>query len=362
MGSKENYEDEYEDVINIDLKKYIKIFFPHWKKIIIWGVIGGFVGIFIAFSKPKTYVSTTVFAPELTNRVNSGGLTSLASLAGLSANMMTVTDAMHTDVYPAIVTSPNFIVGLLNEQVEFYHKDTLVHTDLYDYYLNYTKSPWWSAIISFPFTVIGFIKDKINNEPEEMSGHSEINPIRLTREQAGIVAGIKKSISASIEKKSYIITINVKTQNKFVSSALANAITKHLEQFVKDYRTAKNKENVKYFEILERQTQEDYLNKQEKYALYLDSNQSIFSKKGLVEQQNLQNEMNLAYQIYNQTAQNLMNSKAKLQLHSPVLVIIQPGMVPLKGSPSKMKYMILFGILAAIICCGRILINDTFKK
>ena len=65
------------------------------------------------------------------------------------------------------------------------------------------------------------------------------------------------------------------------------------------------------------------------------------------EQERLQNEMNLSFQLYNTCAQQLQAAKAKVQLETPVFTIINPPQVPLKRSkPSKVT------ILAACIFLG----------
>ena len=68
----------------------------------------------------------------------------------------------------------------------------------------------------------------------------------------------------------------------------------------------------------------------------------------MVQQQQLQNEVQLRYQMYSQTAQNLMNAQAKVQQEAPVLVVIQPGIAPQRGKPSKTKLVLLWLVIGAL--------------
>ena len=80
----------------------------------------------------------------------------------------------------------------------------------------------------------------------------------------------------------------------------------------------------------------------------MDSNVGSVSKSSQVHQQHLQNEAQLRYQLYNQTAQSLLAARAKVQQESPVLVVLQPGIAPHIGKPSKVKLTILWFILGGL--------------
>ena len=74
------------------------------------------------------------------------------------------------------------------------------------------------------------------------------------------------------------------------------------------------------------------------------------------EQERLQNDMNLAYQVYSQVANQLQVARAKVQEEKPVFAVVEPAVVPL--FPSGMgKYMLLFGFVAVIVTMGWLLIK-----
>ena len=88
----------------------------------------------------------------------------------------------------------------------------------------------------------------------------------------------------------------------------------------------------------------------------MDQNQAL-SRKSFERRRRLQNEMSLAYSLYNQTAQQLQLARAKVQESTPVYAIVQPATVPLKPSkPSKI--MILVG---CVFLAGAAAV-DTFRR
>ena len=325
---------------SIDFGKYIRLLLGNWKKILLWAFIGSLFGIMIGFSKPKEFVSSAVVAPELVTRGSSSGLSSLASLAGFNMNTLAMTDAMHPDLYPEIIKSQNFMIDLFDMPVTVETRDSVVHTDLYDYMVNYTKAPWWGAIFGFPHVAMDWVKGLFIN----------VSRVRLTKEQERVALALTKSIAATVEKRTYVLKIKVKMQDRVIAAEVANRIIDNLKAFVIEYRTEKAQESVDYYQAVEEETRAEYLKAQREYSRYVDSHKGFVMQSSMVEQQRLQNEASLKFQMYNQTAQNLLMARAKVQLEAPVLVVIQPGMAPHKGSPSKVKLAMLWFVLGAMFC------------
>ena len=74
--------------------------------------------------------------------------------------------------------------------------------------------------------------------------------------------------------------------------------------------------------------------------------------------------MTLAYNLYNQTAQQLQLAKAKVQENTPVYTVVQAATVPLRASkPSKPMILIGFVFLAGVASVGWIVfVRDLFAQ
>lgn len=346
--------DEFDDFNEIprepvDFMLYFKKILRSWKKILLFAFGGAAIGIVIGLSTPRVYTSKAIVAPELVTRSTAGGLSSLASLAGVNINNMALTDAMHPDMYPVIIHSTNFYLKLFDLPVEVATKDSLVHTDLYDYMLNYSKKPWWGVLFGLPQLAIHGVKSLFTKEEEEEEGHAHVDSLRLTRQQEMIVRALSKDITATVEKRSYVLTLKVTMQDPVIAANLANAVIDNLRDFVVSYRTEKARENVEYYQRLNQETRDEYLKAQRALAYYMDTHHNIIDKSTMVYQQQLQNEAQLRYQMYSQTAQNLMSAEAKVQQEAPVLVVIQPGIAPKLGKPSRAKLAILWFLLGTVL-------------
>lgn len=157
--------------------------------------------------------------------------------------------------------------------------------------------------------------------------------------------------------------MTVTMQDPLISASLTDTIMHSLQNYITDYRTNKARHDLAYMEKLYKEAKQEYMEAQEKYASFVDANQSIVLLSFRAEQERLQNEMNLAFQVYTQVAQQLQMAKAKVQEITPVYTVVQPATVPLNAAkPSKMLILVAFVFLAGVISVGWILFVKDFIK
>lgn len=308
--------------------------------------VGLVVGLVVAFSIPKEYTTTIKLAPEFSDGAKaSGGLGALASMAGLSTGS-SGSEAVQPMLYPDIVSSVPFTVGLFDVPVTA-DKGKL-HSTVRQYLEEETSSPWWGALMSIPGAVIGGVKSIFTSE-DEAAPSDTINMFNLTTDENNIVTALTERVSADVDTKTSIITLSVTMQDPMVSAMLADTVAERLKAYVTSYRTNKAREDLKYAKLLNDEAQKDYYEAQQRYADYMDKNQGIVLRSGRTEQERLQNESALAFNLYNTTSQRLQAAKAKVQEITPVYTVLQPATVPLRPSkPSKALILVGFIFLAAV--------------
>ena len=304
--------------------------------------VGVILGIIIALSIPKQYTVTVTLSPEMGGDKAGGGLASLASsfLGGSNSNSP---DALNATLAPDIVASTPFILELFNTKVQTL--DGKLDTTLVAY-LDEQKSPWFSYIIKAPGMAIGAIKSLFS---EEIDTATVLNPFQLTKDEFDKVDGLRKVLSADVDTKTAMTTISVTLQDSKVTAIVADSVVAKLQQYIIDYRIKKAKEDCAYLEQLYKERQQEYYDAQSKYAHYFDSNRNIAFQSVRAEQERLQNDMNLAYQVYSQVAQQLQVARAKIQEEKPVFAVVEPATIPLQSSGMSRK-MIVVGILFLIVC------------
>lgn len=308
--------------------------------------IGLVVGLVVAFSIPKEYTTTIKLAPEFSDGNKAGGgLGALASMAGLSTGS-TGSEAVQPMLYPDIVSSVPFTVGLFDVPVTA--DNGKLHSTVRQFLEEETSAPWWGAVMGLPGTIIGGVKSIFVSE-EETAPSDTINMFNLSRKENDIVTALTERVSADVDTKTSIITLTVTMQDPMVSAMLADTVAERLKAYVTSYRTNKAREDLKYAKLLNDEAQKDYYEAQQRYADYMDKNQGIVLRSGRTEQERLQNESALAFNLYNTTSQRLQAAKAKVQEITPVYTVLQPATVPLRPSkPSKALIFVGFIFLAAV--------------
>lgn len=326
--------------------------------------VGVVLGIIIALSIPKQYTVTVTLSPEM-NGDKAGGLASLASSFLGGGTTSSSNDALNVTLAPDIVASTPFILELFNTRVQTLNGE--LDTTLIAY-LGEQKQPWWRYIKAAPGMAIGAIKSLF---AEEADTTATLNPFQLTEKETAKVKGLRQSILAEVDKKTAMTTITVTLQDPKVTAIVADSVVAKLQQYIIDYRIKKAKEDCAYLEELYKERQQEYYNAQSKYAHYFDTNRNIAFQSVRAEQERLQNDMSLAYQVYSQVAQQLQVARAKIQEEKPVFAVVEPATIPLQPSGTSRK-IIFVGVLFLVICAtgGWILlgvpqwkkINNTLKS
>ena len=320
------------------------------------------VGLVVAFSIPKEYTTKVTLAPESSGgKSGLGSMGALAAMAGINLGSSSGEDALSPELYPDIISSTPFLTGLFDVKVT--DKKKRLQTTLYDYLDEHQKSPWWGVVISAPFKALGWAVSLLKGEPEK-KGISKLDPFNLSPDESQIAKSLSGRIAITIDKKTGITTLAVTMQDPLISAALTDTVMLRLQNYITDYRTNKARHDLAFSEKLFKEAKENYYVAQQKYARFADGNQDIILQSYKAEQERLQNEMSLAYNVYNQVAQQLQMAKAKVQEITPVYTVVQPATVPLQPEkPNKMMILVGFVFLAAVGTIGWILfIKDLLKE
>lgn len=337
-----------EDEMEIDLMEYARKLWTARKLLLQVAGIAVIVGVVIALTTPKQYTASVTLAPEASK--GGGGLSGIASMLGVGGmSMGNEADALNIQLYPNIVASTPFILDLMDTPVKTIDEEQL-DTTLVGYLKEYTSKSLIGTVISLPFKAISGVMSLFKAEEEE-TGEKAINPFHLTNEQARTVSSLKGKIAANVDKKTGVTTVTVTMQDPLVAAIITDTVVVKLKEHITKYRVSKAEEDCKYWEQLNEQRKNEYYAKQKDYAEYVDANQNVILQSVRIEQERLQNDMNLAYQVYSNVAAQLQMAKAKVQEAKPVFAVVEPASVPLRPSGTSRK-MILIGTVFLFVAAA----------
>ena len=351
----------FDDEQEIDIMELISKLWKNRTMIIKWCIAGAIIGLVVGFSIPKTYTSSVTFAPETQQKTNSS-VSSIASMMGVNLNNSV--DAISVEMYPDIVHSTPFIVELFDLPVTFKYKDEQMTTSLLEYMKEYQKSPWWSYVIKAPFKALGWVMSLGKEKEEDVEVPvSELDVNNLPKKERGVVGFFAENIMVNVDKKTGKTSMSLELQDPNVVATVMDAVTENLKNYMSDYRTSKARQDIENLEVICAQRKADYYAAQQAYAQSVDGNKSVVRQSAQAELERLQQEMNLAYQVYSQVATQLEGARIQAEQAKPVFVIIDPVTIPIrKTAPSKAKMLVIFTFLAGCCAAAWVLFGDEYWK
>ena len=359
--TKQVYNNHNDEELEIDLMDLLRKVIGIRKKIYKAAGIGLIIGVIVAISIPKQYTVEVTLSPEMGNN-KGGGLSGLAaSFLGSGVSMGDGTDALNASLSADIVSSTPFLLELSNMKVPVSGSEEISLSS----YLDEESSPWWSYVIGFPGMVIGGVKSLFIEDEDEsiFSDKASQGTIELSKKESQKIESLKKKIVASVDKKTSMTSVTATFQDSKVAAVVADSVVKKLQEYIIDYRTSKSKEDCIYLEKLFKERQQEYYVAQKKYADYMDSHNNIILQSVRTEQERLQNDMSLAYQVYSQVASQLQVARAKVQEEKPVFAVVEPAVVPLEPSGTSRKvYVLAFIFLSVCIVISWNLFGRDFLK
>ena len=297
---------------------------------------------FLLLSIPNYYSCTVKLSPELSSSKSTSGLASLASSFGINLGgaLGNGSEALFPTLYPDLMNSVDFKTSLFPVKVR--QKDSTERISYYDYLKDHQRRPWWSSAKIGFFKMLGSL---MGGQEEEQP--DTINTFELTKEQTSIAKLLDKKVSCDVDKKTMVITINVKDQDPLVCALMADSVKERLQKFITDYRTQKARVDLEYNKKLAREARERYVHARQLYVQFVDANQALILESVRAKQTDLENEMQLQYNAYNTASAQLLAAEAKVQQETPAFTTLQSATVPVKkAGPHRAKLLLIWLFLA----------------
>ena len=325
-----------------DLLKHKKLYYKVLPTVFV-------VVAFFSLGLHNYYTCTVKLSPEMsTSSKGASGLAALASNFGLNIGQGgggMGTEALFPTIYPDLINSTDFKTSLFPVMVTIEGDKDKGEADRTMTYYNYLKDEqkktWWSAAIGGTMKFItGLFKD------EEVEKES-LDPFRLTKEQADIVKTIDEKVVCDVDKKTMVITIDVTDQNPLICATMADSVKTRLQDFITAYRTSKVRVDLEYNKKLFAETNERYEKARQEYAEYMDANHDVILYTVRQKQTDLENELQLQYNAFQQVSAALQAAEAKVQEETPAFTTLQSATVPVKkAGPSRAKICLIWLFLA----------------
>lgn len=337
--------------VNIDIQKIFQRILKERKSFLKVWVITFVLSCIWILPQPRYYTTEVSIVPEASDAsANAGGLAALASNFGVNIGNGS-SDAIYPQLYPDLFSSTQFIVGLFDIRVKTL--DGEVDTDYYTYLKDYQqKNIWFIPFDWIKALIAGFFEKE---EPQiEGSDGMRFNPFHLSKETNNILKAVEGNIDCTYSRTTDVVTISVTDQDPYVSATLADSIKEHLQIFITDYRTKKSRIDYEYYKGLTEEARQAFEQARKEFAAFSDAHQSVSLQSVKTKSDNLENEMQMKYNIYTAMSTRMEEAQAKIQENTPAFTTLTNATVPIKpAGPKRMIFVAAMLFLVTVVKIGR---------
>jgi hypothetical protein len=353
-----NRNDEYE----IDLSQLLRVLKQKKWKILKMVVFFLLIGIFIAFGSKVEYKATIKLLSDSNKEINQnlGGLSGLAGLAGINLDMSNG-DAVTPDIYPQIVQSLPYQLEVLNQDISFEKLDTTINS--YSYFDHFYKKSIVRLLVDYTLKLPITLKKifRRNQGPSQYTDYkNEI--IRLNYGDKEILEEFKDRINIEVNSSNGIISLTSSLPDPLAAAELTHISYKTLEKIIIEIKIKKASENLEFIKQRYLEAESKYNQAQERLAIFNDRNRNVITSIAQIEQQRLQNEFNLAYDIYKGLAVKLEQAEIDVKEVTPQFTIVEPVNVPLEKDKPKRIIIIFSSMLIGFLMSSTIIIIKFYNS
>ena len=356
------------DEDEIDLLELAKTIWSKRMFIVKVVALGAVIGVIAALLSPKEYKSTATLMPEYSTE-SQGGASSLlrqyGGLLGVSGGSYTSnSNAIRVDLYPNIVRSTNFQLKLMDQP--FYFSDINQEATLFDYYTELNNLGILGFLaeytIGLPGKILGAILPKKELMTTVPGDTSESMVLNLSEDEVEIIKLLREKITASLDEESGIVSVSVTLPDNVAAAAVTESTIKELTEYLTEYRTEKVLRDLTFVEEQLATAEARFEEAQLTLAEFRDSNQGMLSARAQTEEQRLNSEYQIAFNLYNSLTQQYEEAKLKVQEETPVFKTLEAVQVPLQDETSGAMILIVFIMLSGIGSIGWIFVHPLIEQ
>ncbi|TSD66480.1 hypothetical protein FFF34_003490 [Inquilinus sp. KBS0705] len=340
------------------------------KKKLIYKITGVFValGIFIYIISPREYSSSATLLSE-SQSSGLAGLSSLASLAGVNlGNNLSSSDGINSTLYEEVLNSTPFLNKLIKKQ--FFFPSVNKNLLLGDYLINYSRQPILKTIVKLPSKLTTSVTGLFKNNTEKVANNkvdTGINDLLFTNKvffiqktDSKAVNELKNRLTYNLDIRTGLVELDFDLQDKVVAAQVMKQMVDELSFYVINYETQKVRRSLQLTEVQLAKSQKRYTEAQTNLASFRDRNRNMLFNIPKTEDDRLQAQLNLEFNVYNGLLQQREQLRLKLANETPAISVIEPPQVaPTWDSPNFLLIMLICIFLGFFIGSTFVLVKNS---
>jgi uncharacterized protein involved in exopolysaccharide biosynthesis len=157
----------------------------------------------------------------------------------------------------------------------------------------------------------------------------------------------------SIDRKTSVITINGTMPDPYAAADLVRVTSSRLMEEIIKYESRKAGEQFMFVNQQYGQAKNRYERAQREIALFADQNRSLMSAVSRINQERLQREYDISFEMYQQFSRDLEQARMKMNQDTPVFTVLERVSVPNdRVSPRRVRillFSVFLGTFAGVL-------------
>jgi uncharacterized protein involved in exopolysaccharide biosynthesis len=283
-----------------------------------------------------------------------GSIGGLGALQGLGINLGGAGSGLSTTAFPNVLQSREVRLAVVQDTFYFPDLDRSMR------YIDYVNRPsgFVATILKYtvrlPWTIKGALFDGSpqRTDTASTSASGTIAPTLPSKEVDRALKSLEGKYSVSVDNESGLMTISVTTEDPRLSTEITNSLIHHFTNRVREIRTQKVTERLKFVRGRFQEAEEELETVEEELAQFLERNQNPTTAYLQFQRDRLQRQVTFKEQLYSEIQSQLTKTRLELQRRQPVLTVVEKPVPPLQRSwPSRTMIVIvsvIFGVAAGI--------------
>lgn len=294
---------------------------------------------------------------------SSTGLSKLGGLAGLAGiDLGGSPTGLSSAIYPEVVESVPFKLQLLDSVLYFSELDTQL--TIRDYFV-YEYFPTWDMsvkkyTIGLPKLILRFFRSETNTPQLNFIKENDVYFLGVN-DKIGIL-GLDERVEITVLSDIGIIGITTLMPDPVAAAELNRVVLRMLKQYVTDFKLNKARENLEFIEKSYELAKVKFEKAQVDLAEFNDRNRNVVTSTARIENRNLENKYNIAFNIFSSVSSQLEQAKISLNEETPVFAILDPVVAPTSESePNAPIILIASTLLGFLIALSYLFLQMFFQ-
>ena len=276
-------------------------------------------------------------------------------------NIASANQSINPALYQSVAQSTPFLLKLMEQ--EYFFKEIGDTISIFNYYQDYKKGGLVNRIVSFPFSL-----KKQNEDSNTFSIYSlGSETIYITKFEQSIIDDLKSRVNVEMDWDLNVVTINVEMGDPIVAAKVAEFTRKYITNYVTEYSISKMEQQLisvtKQYDVRKLEFEKAQI----RLAAFRDRNINVQAARARSEEERLESNYNIAFNVYNQLAQQLEAIKLQVESNKPVFTVLEPVKVPVdKSKPRRIiivsMMIIIGGFVGFCVVLGKKMISKAFNR